>query len=212
MRKRSCDYGSTKEKSRLAPAFFMLAEEGLLLLFSRGSRSSSVSRSGRSSVSRSSRGSVSRSGRSSISRSSRGSVSRSGRSSSRSGFGGRSRGFFRLRASGQGSGEDGGEEEGLLHFDFLGCWLQREFGTTPDRASDLDQPKIVARASRIKLQRWKQGFTSQALLCLCNMNNCPRSRRIDRCSRRSRQHRRASACRASAHDESGSPRQPSRSA
>ena len=190
----------------------MLAEEGLLLLFSRGS---SVSRSGRSSVSRSS--SVSRGGRRSISRSSRGSVSRSSRgsvsrSSSRSGFGGRSRSFFRLRASGQGSGEDGGEEEGLLHFGFLGCWQLYEFGTTPDRASDLDQPKIVARASRIKLQRWKQGFTSQALLCLCNMNNCPRSRRIDRCSRRSRRHRRARACRASAHDESGSPRQPSRSA
>jgi hypothetical protein len=106
-----------------------------------GSRiSSGVSRSGGSVSSRSSSVS-SRSG----SVGSRGSDIGSRSSSFRSG------GFFRLGASCERGGEQGGEEEGMFHYGFLGCWQQREFGTsTPDRASDLDQPKILARGMSCK--------------------------------------------------------------
>lgn len=127
------EQGTPMKKAGMA-GFFHAGKEELLLHFfgsglgcigsgadcitsGLGGFGGSVSSRGSSSVS-GSRGSSSVSGRGS----SRGGISsRSGRGSGRSsGFGGRSRCFFRLRAGSEGESEQGGGEEGRFHFDFLG--------------------------------------------------------------------------------------------
>ncbi|WP_306478522.1 hypothetical protein [Methyloversatilis sp.] len=125
----------TDEKKPASRRLFSFRSEELLLHFfsgSLGSIGSSINGfagslgsfasgvgCGGSSVGRGSGGIGGRGGSSISGSSSRGcsSVSRGG---GRSGFGNRSRCFFRLRASGESQGEQGGGEEGLFHFDFLG--------------------------------------------------------------------------------------------